>query len=174
MPFAVVDGVWTLDDSVLEAVAKQAQADGRFQTVFYEGHITTPYDFVEIMKQPTNLPVFVFRGTEPIGVAWLNGMAGNRAFAHFCMLSTAKGREPYMACRMILDYWMSFANAGEPVLDILIGVIPHTNDKAVSFVEALGFARLGQIPHMLLDLYTGDRAAAVILYYSRFEHHGRR
>lgn len=161
--------MWTLKDEVLLDFAQQMQAEEKFHRVFYDGRIRTPHDMLEVLQQPANLPVFAFMGSRPIGVAWLNGLCGNRAFAHFCMLNSARGKPAFKACRMFLDYWMSFEDAGEPILEFLIGVIMETNERAVRFVEALGFKRLGVIPQMLEDAYTGDRASAVVSYFSRFE-----
>jgi hypothetical protein len=77
------------------------------------------------------------------------------------------GKDAQTACKLFLDYWMSFSSGGEPVLDTLIGMIQRTNMSAVRFVEKLGFVRLGSIPRMLRDAYTAERNDAVILYYLR-------
>jgi RimJ/RimL family protein N-acetyltransferase len=167
VPYVKLGDGWTLGDGVLEEFANLCRDSGTFQTTFYEGHIKGAPDFIRVMQQPTNVPVFVFRGREPIGFAWLNGIAGNRAFAHFCMVKKNQGQVSFSACRMILDYWMSWQNAGEPVLDVIIGVIPAVNKRANRFIEGLGFVRLGEIPGMLKHAYTGNKEAAVISYYLR-------
>lgn len=144
--------------------------EGTFQSVFYDGRIRTPEDFLEIMKKPANLPVFVFRGLDLIGVAWLNGLSGAHGFAHFCMLKGSWGRDSVKACQLFLEYWMSFMSGGEPVFHVLLGVIQKTNARAIRFVEKLGFVRLGAIPAMLRDAYEGAWNDAIVLYYVRKDH----
>lgn len=173
IPYAQVQGQWTLDDKIVLSIARSSQEEGTFRRVFYEGKIRTPEDFLVAMKQSVNVPVFAFRGTEPIGFAWINGITGNRAFAHFCMLKSSWGTDAQNACRMFVDYWLSFRRGDMPLLDILLGVIADTNARAVKFAQRCGFVRLGTIPMALQNAYTGDMDGAVILYYSRFEH-GRR
>lgn len=140
--------------------------EGSFQRVFYEGHINSPEDFLETMKRPANVPVFVFRGLEPIGFGWLNGAISKRAFAHFCVLKTAWGKDSVQAGKLVVSYWMSFENEGEPVIDVLIGVIPQPNTRAIDYAQRVGFTHLGMIPGMAV--YEGDRVASAILYFSRF------
>lgn len=140
--------------------------EGTFQRVFYEGNVHTPYDFLEMMKRPGNLPIFVFRGVEPVAFGWLNGLIGKRAFAHFCTLKTAWGRDALQACQLGLKFWMSFEDSGDPIFDVLIGVIPSSNRKAIEFAERVGFTKLGEIPGMAE--YMGDRVASTILYHSRY------
>lgn len=161
-----------LPDGVLLAIANAAHAEGKLQRVFIEGGVKTPYELVEMFKKPGNLPVFVFNGTQCAGFGWLNGIAGNRAFAHFCMLDGA-GETTLRAFKMLLGYWMSLGG-NEPIFDTLIGIIPASNERAVSFAQAAGCVVVGVIPQMLRDVYAGDRADAVILYYSRLNHGLRR
>jgi hypothetical protein len=160
---------WTLPDEVILSIAKQCEREGTFRRVFYEGHIRTPEDFLAMMQKPANVPAFLFRGSEPLGFAWLNGLSGNLGFAHFCFLKAAWGADSEQMGRLLLKYWLSLDAGKGPILDVVIGVIPQTNEKAVKFVERIGFVRLGAIPQILKDAYTGDRTAAVILYFSRFD-----
>jgi hypothetical protein len=168
-----VNGQWTIDDDALLSIARAVQMEGKLSRVFLEGGVTTPEDLVEMFKKPSNLPVFAFRDRESIGFGWLNGLAGDRAFAHFCMLEAARGREALRAMRLFLSYWMSLSAGGEPIFDTLLGVIPAVNERAIRFVEKCGCVRVGEIPQMMRDAYTGERVSAIILYYSRVNH-GRR
>lgn len=174
IPFAKVGDEWMLPESVLQMIAHTAHAEGRLQTVFVEGGVSTPHDLVTMFKNPRNLPVFVFKGLECVGFGWLNGAAGNRAFAHFCMLNAARGFTAIHAFRLMLDYWTALNNGGGPIFDTLIGLIPKANERAVEFAERAGCVRVGVIPEMLRNVYTGERADAVILYFSRANHGLRR
>jgi hypothetical protein len=166
LPYAQINGAWTLSDDRILEIVRKCQEDGTFKRVFCEGGITDGKQFVEEMKRPQNVAVFVFRGTEPIGFAWLNGIAGKHAFAHFCFMVSAWGPDTEPAGRMLLDYWMSLQAYGEPVLDVIIGATPK-NGFAASFAERIGFTRVGEIPRMIYNRYSGQKVPAVILYYMR-------
>src|SRR5688572_19393693 len=45
-PYARVNGQWTLPDEVVLAVAQQSIRDGTFRTVFIEGDVQSPEEFV--------------------------------------------------------------------------------------------------------------------------------
>lgn len=143
-------------------VARRCQSEGTFKRVFCEGEIETPEQFLELLKLPSNAPVFIFCGTKPIGFAWLNGFAGNIAFAHFCFLFEAWGKNADEAGRMVVDYWMTFAG-----LQVIIGTTPETNGPAANFAERIGFVRLGSIPRMVHNVNLKKNVAAIILYYVR-------
>ena len=162
LPYAKVNDAWTLSDDIILDVARQCQKDGTFTRVFCEGEVETPEHFLAVMKQPTNAPVFIYRGTSPVGFAWLNGFAGNIAFGHFCFIVSAWGPDTERAGRMVLDYWMSFES-----LKVIIGTTPETNGPAANFATRIGFVRLGAIPKMIRNVYSGKDVAAIILYYVR-------
>lgn len=168
LPYSRIGGDWTLSDDIVLGIARQCEKEGTFKRVFCEGGVGTPEEFLAEMQKPTNIPVFIYRGTDPVGFAWLNGIAGNHAFAHFCFLSSAWGPPAEEAGRMLLDYWMSFGESeGAPVFDVIIGTTPETSVLATRFAQRVGFVRLGSIPRMIVNKYTGKHCAAVILYYVR-------
>lgn len=142
--------------------------DGTFRSVFIEGDVQSPEEFLMMMQNPKNTPVFAFLGLDPVGVGWLNNISGNRAFCHFLFLSNAWAQHTVQAGRMIIDYWMTFTKLdGEPLIDVMLGAIPATNERAQKFSLKLGGHYLGRIPRMICDAYTGARVDADILYYLR-------
>lgn len=143
-------------------IAAQAQEEGTFKTVFFDGRVRTPADFLKAMKSPRNMPIFAFYGDDFLGFAWLNSLADNYGFAHFCGMRVSYGDLAVRVGEMVVDYWMAF-----PSLEILLGVTPGNNPLALRFIGKLGFQRIGEIPGMIMDVYEGERASAVISYYSR-------
>lgn len=148
-------------------IGQQFEEDGNFKRVWYEGPVDGPAMFLAAMKMPENQPVFIYRGQEPIGVAWLNGFSGTHATAHFCLMKKANGIEKLRAGKMALDYWMSWEVDGRSVLDVLIAAIPDWNAEAAKFAEGLGFKRVGIVPKMLHNKHTNEVAGAIVLYYLR-------
>lgn len=116
------------------------------------------------MKEPANVPVFFFLGTDPIGVAWLNHHSGTKAFAHFLFLRKAWGEHTLKAGRVGLEYWFSFKVGDEPLFDVILGLIPSDNRRAIGFVRRLGFSVLGEIPKMFRF---GDTLSGTVVYLAR-------
>ncbi len=162
IPLAIVGDEWTVPDETLLHIASLMRSEGTFERVFYDGVLRSPEDFVEYMHRPSNLPVFFFRGYDPLGFAWLNGIRGGTAFAHFCGLKSARGytRE---AGALGLRYWLSAFD----FLSVFLGVIAGNNQPAVRYVERIGFKVLGEIPNLVFDAYAGGRVPGVLTYYAR-------
>ncbi len=143
-----------------------------FDEVFYEeGSVKTPDEYIQLMQRPSNIPVFLFRGDECLGFAWLNGTSGNMAYAHFLFKKKAWGKWTLHMGRMLMDYWFSFPGKDdEPLFEFIFGLMPGFNKAATNYVERLGWTRLGSVPKMLKCAYRTDRASAEIYYISRFDY----
>lgn len=164
MPYAQVDGRWTVSDDILLNFARKAIAEGTFWTVFYDSSIDGPEAYLRAMKQPANVPVFCFLGAEPIACAWLNGHSGGRAFGHFLVTSSVKGHTQECG-RICLDYWFSFRVNGRQLFDVILGVIPSFNRSAIEFVKRIGLTVLGEVPKAVrID---GEPQPATLLYAVR-------
>lgn len=117
--------------------------------MFIHGNVQTPMAFLETMKEPTNLPVFVFKGTDPVGVAWLNTVTESHALGHFLYLREGRGEFGRKAGRLILEYWRSWAHDGERLIPVILGIVPSANPKAVQYAQDIGLTKLGEIPKMI-------------------------
>lgn len=164
VPYSRIGEAWTLSDDLILDVIGKCDEEGNFDTVFYDGKVVTHFDFLDTMQSPWNIPVFVFLGHKPAGFAWLNGIAGDYAFGHFCFLKALKGRADE-AGRMIVDYWMSFKGENGELFQTIIGMVPASNVRAIEFVQRIGFVMLGSIPRMLTVL--GEKTSACIFYKTR-------
>ena len=170
VPYVLHEGQWTLPDHFLRLLVQEFKAEKTFDEVFYEGHIKTADEFVQLMQNPSNIPVMLFRGNECLGFAWLNGAAGNMAFAHFCFKKQAWGKWTLRMGRMLMDYWFSFPGKEGPLFEFIFGLMPGFNKAATKYVERLGWKYLGSVPQMLKCEYRTDRASAEIYYISRFDY----
>lgn len=86
------------------------QRQNLVQTLFYDGGVTQPAQFIQMMQSdnqffyvgvvPQNTPgveqnavksygVPLVRGQVPIGICWLNGFTGSGALSHFCIFRHA-------------------------------------------------------------------------------------
>lgn len=165
VPYAEVNGIWTVPDDMVLELARQAKTEGTFDGVFLEGRIDGPQAFLMAMKQPAVVPVFFFVGQEPIGVACLTGCEGRRAFGHFLFLSNAWGKHTQQAGKLCLDYWFSFKVGNQSLFDVILGIIPTRNQRAIEFVQKIGMSVLGSVPKMVRG--RGGPEAATIVYMTR-------
>jgi hypothetical protein len=141
-----------------------------FDQVFYEGTVKTADEFVQLMQNPSNVPVFLFKGKECFGCAWLNGSAGSMAFAHFCFKKAAWGDWTLLMGYMLMDYWFAFPGEDGPLFRFIFGMMPGFNKAATKYVERLGWEYLGSVPRMLKCEYRVGWASAEIYYISRLNY----
>lgn len=153
-PYVRTDGIWSVSDDLVLEVARRCRDEGLFANVFHDGKIKDPPEFLAALQLPENLPVFIFCDGAPIGFAWLNGIAGFHAFAHFCFVDASNAIE---AARAVLDYWSSFES-----IEVIIGLIAASNVGALAFTQRLGFKAVGYIPRMLN--VQGEKTAGFITY----------
>jgi hypothetical protein len=162
VPYANVNGHWTVPDEVIHEIFHKLVSDGLLKTVFYDGRMTSPDGMVSMLKDPLNIPVVVLVDGIISGLWWINGVKSNYALSHFFCF-----RETWGVCtkeigEAVLNYWFSFPGDDGPLFDVLIGMVPGFNEKAIQYAEEVGFNRVGTIPKMVNKEYP-----MVILYRMR-------
>ncbi len=167
LPYVELNGKWIVDDSVIASVFYKMVSDGTAETVFYEGEILSPEDFIRVLKSPGNLPCLVFVDEVIQGIAWLNELKGNHATAHFCVFKESWGQNSKDMGLAVLKYWFSFENNGKPLLDVILGVTPSEYRFALKFITDLGFKVVGEVPKVLYNVYKGAQSNAVLSYRER-------
>lgn len=173
IPYVEINGNRSLSDDNVKQIFHRMKSEGTLHVVFYDGSIKTEDDFVAYLKSPNNLPVFILSDGELSGLAWLNRVEGNHATAHFCLLKNVWGEKSYDVGKKVLSYWFSFPGSdGEPLFDLLLGVIPSFNQKAIKYIEKLGFRVIGEIPKLYKNVYSGKFETTSISYVLR-ESYGR-
>lgn len=140
--------------------------EGLVSTVFACAIVRDGADFLKMMKSPANVPVFVLDGDKCVGFAWLNGVGVNNAYGHFCYFPNSSIPAVEFG-RKVLDYWWSLKGPKGYSLDVILGSVPAFNERAVAFVQKCGFVKLGEIPNLLLNPFTGEKWASVVLYQLR-------
>lgn len=167
MPYVEINGTRTVSDDDMEKFFQRIQQDGSANIVFYGDKIKTAKDFISFMKDTKNFPTIITVDGLISGIVWLNGISKNYAFGHFCLLRNTWGEHTLHIGQKVLDYWFSINDKhGDPVLDVIIGIVPSFNTKALKFIERLGFKRVGEIPKMVKD-DMGNQHSSVISYYER-------
>lgn len=166
IPYCEINGTRTLPDSFLAEVFQSMSAD-LLKTVFHESKINSLAEFMAVLKNPANIPVFMItQDRKCAAFCWLNGIRANSAWGHFCYFRES-GIDPKDLGKATLDYWFSLGNGR---LDVILGSIPSFNVAACIFIERVGLTRLGSIPSMCVNPFTGEKCSAVIFYRERRKH----
>ena len=148
LPFSKVDGEWTLSDEALEYIWVKAQEQKLDKIVFTHGGLKSRHDFITMMKNPSNLPIIIAdeEKERAVGIAWLNGIGHDYAHSHFFFFREYWGNSEKYG-NEILNYWFSLGEE-KPLFKTLIGVIPESNRRAISFAKRLGYEFIGNVPHV--------------------------
>lgn len=136
--------------------------------VFSQDRVEESEQFIRLMKARRNIVQFVWDGNDVLAVTWINSVASNFAFGHFCVFKEAWGKRSEEIGRLIRNYWFDLETNGSHVLDVIIGMMPARNRLAHNFVQRVGWVNLGTIPGMF-KLTNGDKDDAVIYYTSRLD-----
>lgn len=168
LPYVRIDGEYTLSDFVLHGFFQQLQEEKTAQIVFQDGFICNGVDFINFLKEPRNLPAFAFIDNKIVGVAWINGITGKHAFAHFALLKSIWGKHSEEVGKAYLQYWFALPSTKkEPLLDVILGFIPAKNSHALQFIKRLGFKQVGEIPSIMYNAIDHEYEAGVLSYIKR-------
>lgn len=166
IPYVEINGARTLPDTFLEDVFDEMIVHGLVSSVFAGTNIRTSEDFLGMMRHPSNIPVFVLDGMQCIGFAWLNGVGATHAYGHFCTFPNEAMSATDMG-EMVMGYWWSLSGPDGYMLEVIMGTIPSFNEKAVAFIQKLGFVKACEIPNLFINKMTKERWPAVVLYCTR-------
>lgn len=141
------------------AVFERMKSEGLIPVIFHAIPMRNAGDFLALMKNPVNLPVFALSNTECIAFAWLNNITTNSAYGHFCHFKN--DIDPVEIGKVITKHWFKFP------IDIVLGSIPAFNMRAVKFMQKLGYVVVGEVPDLYKNPFTHEKCAAVIVYCRR-------
>lgn len=147
-PYSKVNDKWTLDDEVLLLLFQKIKAQGLEKVLFYDGSVKDWQSFIAMMKSKDVTPVIPYDDTGILGIAWLTSGHNDWAFGHFCMLKETWGKKSLKVGRLILKYWFSLSINDKAIFKTIIGITPPNNEKALKYIEKIGFNLLGEIPHV--------------------------
>ncbi len=158
-PLVRIEGNWTIPDEVLLGVWVQIVEEGKDKTLFYDGSVTTPFEWMEFIKRPGTYPILIADKEQKrvVHIFWLKDVFDAGAWVHHCSL----GRYCYGAWGAARDYWKTHCAS----LKLLLGITPENNEKTLKLAQKIWkFTVLGKIPQMCL-MADGNRIAGFIGYY---------
>jgi len=166
MPYVEIDGIRTIKDSEIKNLFVRTQQDGLVETVFYDGFIRTADDFLLLMKHNFTF-LWVLKDCEQtVGYMWLDRVEGKAARQHYCTFKEYWGKAVEIG-KFVLDKVMALQNDDGFVFEVLIGIVPEWNKKAVDFSVKCGGVNAGVIPNVIWNGYTKQTENAVLIHYTR-------
>lgn len=160
-PYVHCDGIPTMRDSSIVGLYDLMERDGTAETVFFDGMIKNGQDFLNYIKSPGVVLLVANSKDTPVGCGWLNGFESNTARAHFCLFSEGWGGNSVNIGKKMVEKAISIFG-----LDMLIGMIPSINERAINFSLACGAKLAGEFPFGSVDA-SGKSYRTTILYYVR-------
>ena len=153
----------TLPDEGLRGIWERMLAEGKVTDLFYSGGIDTCDDFVQALRSPWVAPVVVVdtHDAAPVMLAWLTNLSGGSAFVHYCTLGPPR-RD---AGRALIAYWERLLDqAGDPLIEVLLGITPATHLAALRVIQIMGFTNGCTIPGYCIVATHPERVGGVLSY----------
>jgi len=168
LPYVSINGEFTLSAEIIAGFWNQLCEESTAGIVFPDGHITTAQSFTEFLQMEKNLPAFAFIDNKIVGLAWLNSVVGKHAFGHFAFLKSIWGKHTVAVGKSFINYWFMLPGAtGGYMFDVILGMVPASNERATRFIERIGFKKVGVIPSMLYNAEHNEYMSAQLSYIQR-------
>lgn len=166
LPYTEIDGIPTMTNSFIEGLYRRMQEDGTADTVFYDGTVRDAAGFLRKMRYENIALYAVYADRELAGVLWLNGFEGRFARCHWCVFSPYWGKGSVEIGKASLRQILALTEGGgRHLYDMLLGVLPSSNERAVAYCLKCGGKRAGAVPNLVY--MDGKSAEGTIIYYTR-------
>jgi hypothetical protein len=164
-----VDGIRTFTDSEILAFYDRMVKGGMADAIFSDGQINSREGWLHAMKSPENFLYVVYADENISAVFWLNSVEAKQARFHYCFFYSAWKKGSIKVGKKILEILMEKRNSSSDdyLLDVLIGVIPSSNEPAIKFAKLLGWQIIGTLPFGAWSNKKQKSESAIISYYTR-------
>jgi hypothetical protein len=166
IPYTKIDGIRTMPDSAIKELFVRTEEDGDVKTVFYDGSIRTPDDFLIAMQQQNTCLWILKDDTDTVGYMWFDRFEGHSARNHGCIFKKHRNKSVSLG-KFIFDKAMNLKLNGQFVFDVIIGVTPKSNTAAINYAVLCGGSVVGEIKNMVWDYYKQQSEDAVLIQYRR-------
>lgn len=158
IPYQEIDGIRTFTDSFIKDLYNRAIVDN-LEYVFGDGSIDSPETFLAAMKSGNNqLFVIDVDGNKTVGFVWVNRFESRFARGHFCFFREFWGRVPVEAGKKFLKECVK-------PLDMIMGIVPYANWRAILFCTKIGMEVVGVLPKSCWNKRKKKSEDGVIVYY---------
>lgn len=170
MPYCEVDGIRTFKDSEVKSFFERIERDGLKEIVFMHGDIPTADAFLQEMKSGRSLLYVVYADELQAGLIWLNRFEGKTCRVHFTSFSESWEMDTVEIGRCAIRQIMYMQTGlGEYVFDVLLGLTPSRNVRAIRWLEKVGLKKVGKIPGCMWDDKAHESVDGTLMYLTRQE-----
>lgn len=121
-------------------------AEGVERSVFCDGSVDGPEAFADLMGCGHVHPFGVFRGSDLVALLWLTNLEGKMCRGHFCVFKKYWPESRHIGSFMRQSLLDQKYEDGSYCFDVLVGMIPKINTRAVNVAKKAGFDYIGSIP----------------------------
>ena len=178
VPYTKMDGVPTLKDSEIMELYDRMVADNVAETIFFDGQVTSREVWLDSVISGRNaLYVVLVRDREggpfgdetiePAAACWLNNFNGKAAEMHWCVFSKFWNNGSAALIRFAADKLIHMRNDEEYVFDVLLGIIPVTNKRAIAMIQKAGAVADYVVPNALYIYREEKSVDGVLIHWTR-------
>jgi len=154
-----IDGIKNFPDSFIMSLWDRIEAEGKRDQVHPVSETYNRKDFlISCRSGRFHLWVF-FKENKLFALMWVSNLRLKRAECHFCTFDGfPRNIVNYskLAQEMVINYYG---------LDVLYGMTPSNNTKALKFLNKLGWKEIGILPQGSYIASEGKSIDSVIMYY---------
>lgn len=151
VPLEVMAGLW-------EQITRENKADD----LFYDQTVTNLQEWIAYIYHPNNHVVLVIDETGHVyHIAWLNRYSRGNAYCHHVSLGNYRRR----TWPTLVNYWRQLNAEGKPLVNIILGITPVTNEKAIKLLKMLKFNVLGEIPGLCYNAKEKKNVPGLISFF---------
>lgn len=168
IPYMKIDGVPTLKDSQILHLYDKMVEDQVADTIFFDGEVNSRREFLSAMTSQYNLLYAVECDGLLASACWLNNFSGKTAQMHWTMFGEFWNNGSVRIMKHTLKNIINLKHpGGEYLFDVLIGLIPVTNKRAIEFSRKCGAVVETVIPYGLFDYRSNQSVDAMLIYFTR-------
>lgn len=172
IPYTSVDGIATFGDTFIKELYNRMVFDNTAGMVFYDGSVQSSDAFLRTMKFNQNALFILSVDDEISGIVWLNNFEQKSASFHFCFFSNIWGKDTALIGKKCFSILLDMKNKDEYLFDLVTGIIPVRNKKAIKWAEEIGAGVVGKLP-LGAWIHEEQRSEdAIIFYVERGRYHG--
>lgn len=172
LQYAARDGILSFPDSFIRGLYLQMVKDKTHKTVFFDGCVQDEHQFLQMMKFGHN-SLFVVKVDDHIsGIVWLNNFEARFAWFHFCFFSNVWGEDTTKIGKYCVLELLHMENGDGYLFDMLCGLVPESNAKAINWCHKMNFEILGRLPCSVFNAELQKSGTGVIFYVERGKYHG--
>ena len=120
--------------------------EGLTRSVFCDGSICDADSFADLMSCGHVHPFCVFRGADLVALVWLTNLEGKMCRGHFCVFKKYWPESRHIGSFVRSSLLAQKYDDGSYCFDVLVGMIPKINSRAVNVAKKAGFMYVGAIP----------------------------